>query len=327
MSVCIQSALSRYCRFAIFKFAPSLTALAILTFGGARKGGAHEQPSPGWITVFSGHSISFRIDGLTAGELYAVSAYLAGPPRRSDHADIMVSMADEEGELASRDLDVDGRYLTGIAQPRRNGSIYINLSPGGEPEDMFTVKLDWLHIPVPASAPIAKTGAVWTAVDQIPDMDGAIFIPSPNQERRPPTAKIDTVVVHATVIDSTEKTAGHFYNPASRVSAHYVVGRDGRIVQQVPETERAWHAGVSALEGRTGVNDFSLGIEMVNLNDGKDPYPDAQYKAVARIIKHVRSKHKIPDSHIVSHQFVARPQGRKNDPMGFDFAKLKGMCR
>jgi N-acetylmuramoyl-L-alanine amidase len=310
-----------------FKLAAAMATLVVLTIGGARKGGAREQPSPGWITLFSGHSITFRIDKLASGELYAVSAYLAGPPRRTDQADLLVTIADEQGELANRDLDSDARYLSGIAQPRRNGSIYVNLSAGGEPEDIYTVKLDWLHIPVPATANALKTGAIWTAVNIPPDIDGALFIPSPNQEHRLPTAKIDTIVVHATVIESTEKTAGAFYSPVSRVSAHYVVGRDGMIVQQVPESERAWHAGVWALEGRTGVNDFSVGIEMVNLNDGKDPYPDVQYQAVARIIKHIRSKNKVPDKHIVSHEFVARPKGRKNDPMGFDFERLKRMCR
>src|SRR5437867_12710931 len=89
----------------LLKITASIAALIILTFGGARKGGARERPSPGWITLFSGHSITFRLDGLTAGELYAVSAYLAGPPRNSDHAALMVSLADEEGDLTSHDLD------------------------------------------------------------------------------------------------------------------------------------------------------------------------------------------------------------------------------
>jgi N-acetylmuramoyl-L-alanine amidase len=310
-----------------FKLTAAVATLVILTIGGARKGGAHEQPSHGWITLFSGHSITFRIANLASSDLYDVSAFLAGLPGRPDDADLMVTISDEQGELSTRTLDAKDRYLAGIARPRRNGSIYVNFSAGGEPGDMYTIKLDWLHIPVPETANTLKTGATWTPVDQTPDIDGALYIPSPNQEHRPPAAKIDTVVVHATVLESIEKTAGAFYNPASRVSAHYVVGRDGMIVQQVPEADRAWHAGVSELEGRKGVNDFSVGIEMVNLNDGKDPYPDAQYKAVEKIIRHVRSKHKVPDSRIVSHEFVARPQGRKNDPMGFDFERLKRMCR
>ncbi len=317
---------SRLIRIAL-KLGAAVATLVVLTIGGARKGGAHEQPSPGWITLFAGHSQTFHIENLTSRELYAVSIYAAGMPNSSCQPDLMVSIADEQGELSSRTLDIEDRYLTGMAQPRSNGRLYVNLSAGGEPGAMYTVKLDWLHIPVPAAASSLKPAAAWTAINTLPDIGGALFIPSPNQEHRPPKAKIDTIVVHATVIESTEKTAGAFYNPASRVSAHYVVGRDGKIVQQVPEAERAWHAGVSELEGKKGVNDFSVGIEMVNLNDGKDPYPDAQYKAVARIIRHVRSKHKVPDSRIVSHESIARPKGRKNDPMGFDFERLKRMCK
>lgn len=158
-------------------------------------------------------------------------------------------------------------------------------------------------------------------------MHGAELILSPNHDARPPGQAIDTVIVHATVIDSLAETVFWFLTPASRVSAHYVVGRDGAIVQMVPDTDRAWHAGVSELEGTRGVNSRSIGIEMVNRDDGVDPYPDAQYAAVAAIIRHVRSRYQVPESRIVSHAFIARPVGRKNDPLGFDFQRLYNMLR
>jgi len=97
---------------------------------------------------------------------------------------------------------------------------------------------------------------------------------------------------------------------------------NGKIGQMVEDTARAWHAGVSELEGVKGVNDFSVGIEIVNFNDGKDPFTDAQYEAVAAIIRHLREQYDIPDSRIVSHEHVARPVGRKSDPKGFDFMRL-----
>ncbi len=87
----------------------------------------------------------------------------------------------------------------------------------------------------------------------------------------------------------------------------------------------AWHAGVSELDGRTGVNDFSVGIELVNLNDGKDPYPEAQYEAVKRILLDLRTRWEVPDERVVSHAAIARPVGRKSDPVGFDFEKLLKM--
>ena len=166
----------------------------------------------------------------------------------------------------------------------------------------------------------------WIAIQQplspigLPDTK---FVASPNWGVRSVGDKIDTVVVHSTVINTLEGTERAFWDDKERrVSAHYVVDRDGTTIQMVDERRTAWHAGVSELDGRTGVNDFSVGIELVNLNDGKDPYPEAQVLAVKRIIQDLRERWDVPDSHIVSHAAIARPVGRKSDPVGFDFEKL-----
>lgn len=166
----------------------------------------------------------------------------------------------------------------------------------------------------------------WIAIQQplspigLPDTK---FVASPNWGVRSVGDKIDTVVVHSTVINTLEGTERAFWDDKERrVSAHYVVDRDGTTIQMVDERRTAWHAGVSELDGRTGVNDFSVGIELVNLNDGKDPYPEAQVLAVKRIIQDLRERWDVPDSHIVSHAAIARPAGRKSDPVGFDFEKL-----
>lgn len=152
------------------------------------------------------------------------------------------------------------------------------------------------------------------------------FIPSPNFGERPVNSPINTIVIHATVEPTTEGTIGIFLNKERQVSAHFVVGRDGRVVQMVPIEKRAWHAGVSEWDGMKDINNVSVGIEMVNLNDGKDPYPDAQYAAVAGIIRFVRSRYNVPDNHIVSHAQIALPAGRKSDPVGFDFDRIKRMA-
>jgi N-acetylmuramoyl-L-alanine amidase len=169
----------------------------------------------------------------------------------------------------------------------------------------------------------------WLAIQQprqrlgLPDTK---FVASPNWGVRSLGDKIDTLVVHSTVINTLEGTERAFFDDKERrVSAHYVVDRDGTTIQMVDERRAAWHAGVSELDGRTGVNDFSVGIELVNLNDGQDPYPEAQYEAVARIIKDLRTRWEVPDNHIVSHAAIARPVGRKSDPLGFDFDKLRKM--
>ena len=171
----------------------------------------------------------------------------------------------------------------------------------------------------------------WVAVHQplpVVGLPDTKFVASPNWGVRSLGDRVDTVVVHSTVINTLEGTERAFLDDkVRRVSAHYVVDRDGTTVQMVDERRTAWHAGVSELEGRTGVNDFSIGIELVNLNDGKDPYPEAQYQAVVRIVQDLRNRWDVPDSRIVSHAFIARPEGRKSDPVGFDFAKLIEMLK
>src|SRR5262245_25653555 len=101
--------------------------------------------------------------------------------------------------------------------------------------------------------------------------------PSPNCDERPDDIVLDTVVLHATVLNSLDEVIRHFSDPTNKVSAHYTIDRDGTIAAHVSESRRAWHAGPSKVkDGRTNVNDFSIGIELVNLNDGVDPFPEAQ---------------------------------------------------
>ena len=152
-------------------------------------------------------------------------------------------------------------------------------------------------------------------------------VASPNYDSRPWGERIDCVVLHATAQNEMSEATTLFAHRGAGVSAHFVVGRDGRVVQMVPVEGRAWHAGVSRLAGVGGVNDYSVGIEMVNLDDGRDPYTDAQYRAVADIIRLLRTRLTIPDERIVSHARIALPPGRKCDPLGFDFAKLRRMLR
>ncbi len=153
------------------------------------------------------------------------------------------------------------------------------------------------------------------------------FVPSPNCDERPPGSTINCIVLHSTVEATTEGTMGIFLDPAKKVSAHFVVGKDGRVVQMVPIEKRAWHAGASVLDGVGRVNDYSFGIEMVNLNDGRDPYPQAQLDAVAGLIRFIRCRYPIPDDRIVSHAQIALPAGRKSDPAGFNFDRIRALAR
>ncbi|MBS1718639.1 MAG: N-acetylmuramoyl-L-alanine amidase [Armatimonadetes bacterium] len=147
------------------------------------------------------------------------------------------------------------------------------------------------------------------------------WIQSPNFGKRPATAEVDTIVIHSTVIPTLEATVAAFTRTSSQVSSHYVIGKDGHIVQCVSSFARAWHAGVSEdPTGRKNVNDFSVGIELVNLNDGKDPYPTAQVTALRYLI--LSLKRRFEFGQITSHANIARPLGRKTDPLGFPWPQL-----
>src|SRR3569832_589920 len=118
-----------------------------------------------------------------------------------------------------------------------------------------------------------------------------IWVQSPNFNRRPDDAVIDTIVLHSTVIPTLEATTRAFYDTKSQVSSHFTIGKDGSIVQNVSTFKRAWHAGVSKDKlGRENLNNFSIGIELVNLNDGKDPYPAPQIQALRELILAMRRR-------------------------------------
>ena len=153
-------------------------------------------------------------------------------------------------------------------------------------------------------------------MDRPNDLIGADY-PSPSCDERPSGNAVDTIVIHATVLDNLPEVIGHFSSVQSRVSSHYTIDRDGTIVMHVPEDARAWHAGASRMEdGRENVNDFSIGIELVNCNDGIDPFPDQQIQALRDLLRNIISRH--PIRYILPHYACAEPRGRKSDPVGFD---------
>ena len=107
------------------------------------------------------------------------------------------------------------------------------------------------------------------------------------------------------------------------MSAHVLIRRDGEIVQYVPFAERAWHAGVSAYRGRSGCNDFSMGIELEGTDE--TPYDRLRSTRSSRALSAARCSAPIPRSrreHIVGHSDVA--PGRKTDPgASFDWPRLR----
>ncbi|MCE9558017.1 MAG: N-acetylmuramoyl-L-alanine amidase [Armatimonadetes bacterium] len=149
---------------------------------------------------------------------------------------------------------------------------------------------------------------------------------SPNFGPRPVDAVIDTIVLHHTASSTLGGVVKWFATKDSQVSAHYTIGKDGSIVQHVSTFDRAWHAGNSMdIEGRTNLNNFTVGIEMVNVGDGKDPWTPEQVEAVHHLMAHL-IKHRFPGiKYITSHEFIAVPLGRKSDPKGFPWDSLKDL--
>jgi AmpD protein len=158
--------------------------------------------------------------------------------------------------------------------------------------------------------------------------DGAIRYDSPNFDARPAGMPVDLLVVH-----NISLPAGRFGGPhiadlftnrvdfsadpsfadlrGLTVSAHFLVRRDGRVLQFVSCNERAWHAGVSRFGGREQCNDFSVGIEM----EGSDfvAFSPAQYETLAALTLALAARY--PIAAVQGHEHIA--PARKTDPGPF----------
>jgi N-acetyl-anhydromuramoyl-L-alanine amidase len=169
-------------------------------------------------------------------------------------------------------------------------------------------------------------------------VDGVDHVRSPNFDERPAGSAIDLLVIHNISLPPGQFGGGHvqqlFTNAlpsaahpffrqlgALRVSAHFLVERDGRITQFVGCGERAWHAGASSFRGRPRCNDFSLGIEL----EGTDftPFADAQYAALARLVPALAAA--CPLAHACGHSEIACD--RKTDPGPFfDWTRVPALA-
>ncbi len=143
----------------------------------------------------------------------------------------------------------------------------------------------------------------------------AAIEPSPNCDERKDSSAPDMILLHYTGLQSGEAALRRLCAPDSKVSAHYVVFEDGRIVQCVPEALRAWHAGVSSWAGETDINSCSIGIEIVNPGHefGYPDYPLRQIAAVISLCKSIITRRgPISPDRILAHSDVA--PARKQDP-------------
>ena len=145
----------------------------------------------------------------------------------------------------------------------------------------------------------------------MPDMP-YILTPSPNFDVR--TEAVSMLVLHYTGMEDAPSAINWLANPASKVSAHYVVTEDGQIIRMVDEENRAWHAGRAHWRGITNVNSASIGIEIVNPGHehGYRPFPREQMDALVPLIADIVERHDIRPGYVVGHSDVA--PARKQDP-------------
>ncbi len=164
------------------------------------------------------------------------------------------------------------------------------------------------------------------------DADGfanpAQMVLSPNQDVRPDPADIAMIVIHNISLppnqyggpgivqlftNQLDSQAHPYYAEIAhlQVSAHFLIRRNGELMQFVSCLQRAWHAGLSQWQGRERCNDFSIGIEL----EGSDfeAFEADQYRTLQALIEALRQRY--PIKHIVGHSDIA--PGRKTDPGPF----------
>ena len=164
---------------------------------------------------------------------------------------------------------------------------------------------------------------------------GALQLPSVNCDERPADAVVRLLVVHnislppgqfggeaiVQLFTNTLDLAAHPYYETLRdlkVSAHFLVRREGELIQLVPCAKRAWHAGPSSWRGRERCNDFSVGVELEGADDRA--YSDRQYARLAELLAALRRRYPIVD--VVGHIDIAL--GRKTDPgPAFDWGHFR----
>ncbi len=142
---------------------------------------------------------------------------------------------------------------------------------------------------------------------------------SPNLGERRLGATPDLIVLHYTAMTSAEAALDWLCDPASQVSAHYLICEQGRTYRLVPEDQRAWHAGAGGWGVCRDVNSRSIGIELAN--DGHSPFAAAQIDALERLLGQIMARWPIPPQRVIAHSDMAPT--RKRDPgCRFDWRRL-----
>jgi N-acetylmuramoyl-L-alanine amidase len=125
--------------------------------------------------------------------------------------------------------------------------------------------------------------------------------------------KPNFVIIHHTAQDSVQQTIKTFTLKKTKVSAHYVIARDGKVIHMLNDYLRAWHAGNSSWGKDTDINSSSIGIELDN--NGNEPFSDIQINSLLALLTKLKKDYNIPTQNIIGHSDIAPT--RKVDPSKF----------
>jgi N-acetylmuramoyl-L-alanine amidase len=147
--------------------------------------------------------------------------------------------------------------------------------------------------------------------------------PSPNHDERRAGKAADMLLLHYTGMPDAQAALDWLCDPGSKVSCHYFVFEDGRILQLVAEARRAWHAGVAAWAGEQDINSRSIGIEIANPgHDGDYPdFPEVQMQAVETLCCDIVERRAITPARVLAHSDVA-PRRKRDPGEKFDWKRL-----
>ncbi|MCV9930094.1 N-acetylmuramoyl-L-alanine amidase [Flavobacterium sp. LS1R49] len=125
--------------------------------------------------------------------------------------------------------------------------------------------------------------------------------------------KPNFIILHHTAQDSLQQTVNTFTKTKTQVSAHYIISRDGKVVQMLNDYLRAWHAGNSTWGKDTDLNSSSIGIELDN--NGVQPFSETQIGSLIALLTRLKKEYNIPTQNILGHSDIA--PARKKDPSAF----------
>ncbi len=146
----------------------------------------------------------------------------------------------------------------------------------------------------------------YAVVDSINSIAAPKWVGTTNFDLRKP----NFVIIHHTAQNSCDQTLRTFTLERTKVSAHYVICKDGTVHHMLNDYLRAWHGGIAKWGNNTDINSSSIGIEIDN--NGFEPFEPKQIESLLNLLSILKNKYRIPETNFIGHADIAPT--RKNDP-------------